>query len=101
MNTFLRIGSAILSPEYFWMAECAKCAVQPEVHHQTDDAAPARRLEPHPSPGGLRSSFRFELSGPGEYLLRNFCGGGFWFHARVRVEGNSVEVLHLQGAGEC
>lgn len=100
MSNHLKIGSAILSPDYFWMAGCSKCTAQPEVHHQACASGPTRKLEPRTSPEGL-SSFRYDLSEPGLYWLRNFCGGGFRFNARVRVEGDSVVLLHLQGAAEC
>lgn len=99
MSNHLKIGSAILSPEYFWMTECPKCKTQPEVHHQPDESSPLRKLKPSDPPEGLLS-FRFELKEPGLYRLLNFCGGGFRFDAHVRVDRESIAVLHLHGAGE-
>jgi hypothetical protein len=100
MHNHLKIGSAILSPDYFWMTECGKCDSQPEVHHQADGSASERKIEPSAPPSGQRS-FRFELKAPGLYRLLNFCGGGFRFDAQVRIDGDSVAILHLQGNGKC
>lgn len=99
MTNHLKIGSAILNPDYFWTTECPKCATSPEVHHHPDEASPPCRLEPAKLQGG-RPSYRFELSRPGLYSLKNFCGGGFRFDAQVRITAGSIAVLQLQGAGE-
>jgi hypothetical protein len=99
MTNHLKIGSAILNPGYFWTTGCPACTTSPEVHHHPDESSPPHRLEPAKLHGGL-PSFRFELSRPGIYSLRNFCGGGFHFDARVRVRNGLIEVMQLQGAGE-
>jgi len=37
---------------------------------------------------------------PGLYCLKNFCGGGFRFDAKVNVTEHTVDILHLQGTVE-
>jgi hypothetical protein len=101
MINHLKIGSAILNPDYFWSTKCTKCSkapTSPEVIHHDGEPTPPRRLKASTSPAGL-PSFHFELSKPGLYSLRNFCGGGFRFDAQVCIRNGLIEVMELQGEG--
>lgn len=98
MKSHVKIGSAILNREYFWSVECDKCMRSPEVFYLPDEDSPMQRLEPRRAGG--TGSHVFDLINPGLYCLKNFCGGGFNFDAKVSVTENAVNILHLQGASE-
>ena len=42
----------------------------------------------------------FDLANPGLYCLKNFCGGGFRFDAKVSVTEHAIDILHLLGTAE-
>ena len=94
----IKIGSAILNREYFWSIECDKCKELPEVYYLPDEDSPKQRLNPKRAEG--TGSHVFDLVNPGLYLLKNFCGGGFHFDAKVSVTELAVAILHLQGTAE-
>ncbi len=94
----VRIGSAILNREYLWSVECDKCRQSPEVFYRPDEASPRLPLKPRRAAG--TGSHVFDLLNPGLYCLKNFCGGGFRFDARVSVTEDAIAILHLEGAAE-
>jgi len=99
MTDHVKIGSAILNREYFWSVDCGKCTAMPEVFFRADEASHRQRLSPRKAAEGTGSHV-FDLSSPGLYCLKNFCGGGFRFDAKVKVTEHTVAILHLQGSGE-
>jgi len=99
MTDHVKIGSAILNREYFWSVECDKCTEAPEVYYRADESAQRERLAPRKSAAG-NGSHVFDLLNPGLYCLKNFCGGGFRFNAKVSVTEHTVHILHLQGTAE-
>lgn len=98
MANHVKIGSAILDREYFWSVDCGKCKEPPVVHFRADAESPKQRLEP--KPGNGTGSHVFERLSPGLYCLKNFCGGGFRFDAKVSVTAHTVDILHLRGTAE-
>jgi hypothetical protein len=99
MTDHVKIGSAILNREYFWSVDCGKCTGTPEVYYRADEASQRQRLTPRKAAEGTGSHV-FDLDSPGLYCLKNFCGGGFRFDAKVNVTEHTVDILHLQGTGE-
>ncbi len=97
-KSHVKIGSAILNREYFWSVECDKCTETPEVFYRPDDESPKQRIDPRKA-GGIGSHV-FDLASPGLYCLKNFCGGGFRFDAKVSVTEHAVDILHLEGMAE-
>lgn len=98
LKSHVKIGSAILNREYFWSVECDKCKEAPEVYFHPDEDSPRQRLASRRAAG--TGSHVFDLLSPGLYCLKNFCGGGFRFDARVNVTEHTVDILHLQGTAE-
>lgn len=94
----IRIGSAILNDEYFWSVECNRCRRPPEVYFLPDETGPKQPLKPRRAEG--TGSHVFDLPDPGLYFLKNFCGGGFRFDAKVSVSEHTISVLHLEGTAE-
>ena len=94
----VRIGSAILNRDYFWSVECDQCKQSPEVFYRPNEESPKEKLEPRRVTGA--GSHVFDLLNPGLYCLKNFCGGGFRFDARVSVSQHAIAILHLEGAAE-
>jgi hypothetical protein len=99
MTDHVKIGSAILNREYFWSVECGKCTEKPEVYYRPPDSGERQQLRPRKAAEGTGSHV-FDLISPGLYCLKNFCGGGFRFDAKVHVTEHTVDILHLQGIGE-
>jgi hypothetical protein len=97
LEDHVKIGSAILNREYFWSVECGKCKEPPEVYFRPDEHSPQRRINSRRASTG---SHVFDLLSPGLYWLKNFCGGGFRFDAKVSVTEHTVDILHLQGTAE-
>lgn len=98
MKSHLKIGSAILNREYFWSVECGKCKEVPEVYFRPDEDSPKQRLVPRRAAG--TGSHVFDLASPGLYCLKNFCGGGFRFDAKISVTEHAIDILHLLGTAE-
>ncbi|MBK6630588.1 MAG: hypothetical protein IPG33_05825 [Betaproteobacteria bacterium] len=94
----VKIGSAILNREYFWSIACDKCKELPEVYFRPDEDSPKQRLNPKRADG--TGSHVFDLLSPGLYCLKNFCGGGFRFDAKVSVSESAIAILDLQGTAE-
>ena len=94
----VKIGSAILNREYFWSIECDKCGTAPEVYFRPDEDSPKEKVEPRRATGS--GSHVFDVLNPGLYCLKNFCGGGFRFHAKVSVTPYAINILHLEGLAE-
>lgn len=94
----IKIGSAILNREYFWSVSCDRCKESPEVYFRPDEESPKERIEPRRVSGA--GSHVFDLLSPGLYCLKNFCGGGFRFDAKVSVTEHAISILHLEGAAE-
>lgn len=94
----VKIGTAILNREYFWSVECEKCNEPPEVHYRPDENSPKQRLEPRRAAG--TGSHVFDLANPGLYCLKNFCGGGFRFDAKVSITEHAIDILHVLGTAE-
>ena len=99
MTDHVKIGSAILNREYFWSVECGKCTETPEVYFRAEGTSERQRLSPRKAAAGTGSHI-FDLANPGLYCLKNFCGGGFRFDAKVSVTDHTVNILHLQGTAE-
>lgn len=99
MTDHVKIGSAILNREYFWSVECEKCTDKPEVYFRRDENSERRPIAPRKA-AEETGSHVFDLSSPGLYCLKNFCGGGFRFDAKVHVTEHTIDILHLQGVGE-
>ncbi|MBI4988161.1 MAG: hypothetical protein HZC23_04995 [Rhodocyclales bacterium] len=98
LKDHVKIGSAILNREYFWSVECGKCKEPPEVYYRPDEDSPKQRLDPRRAPG--TGSHVFDLLSPGLYCLKNFCGGGFRFDAKVSVTEHAIDILHILGTAE-
>ncbi|MBX3647125.1 MAG: hypothetical protein KIT42_00775 [Rhodocyclaceae bacterium] len=98
LQNHVKIGSAILNRDYFWSMACDKCKALPEVHFRPTEASPTQQLHAK-RPDGTGSHVFDQLS-PGLYCLKNFCGGGFRFDAKVSVTDSAIAILHLQGTSE-
>ncbi len=94
----VKIGSAILNREYFCSVERGKCKEAPEVFFRPDEESPKQRLVPRRASG--TGSHVFDLANPGLYCLKNFCGGGFRFDAKVSATEHAIDILHLLGTAE-
>lgn len=98
LKSRVKPGSAILNRKYSWPVERGKCQAPPEVCYRPDEDSSRQRLDPRKAAGG--GSHVFDLLRPGLCCLKNFCGGGFRFEARVRVTERGVDIPPLPETAE-
>lgn len=98
LKNHVKIGSAILNREYFWSMACDKCKALPEVYYRPDEDSPKQQISAKKSDG--TGSHVFDLLSPGLYCLKNFCGGGFRFDAKVSITESTLTILRLRGTAE-